>query len=875
MTSPKFFLLLATLVAGIAPDALAQELAEPPRTLAQAEPVEIEAELPIGDVVDAASNALSEALPGESQSAEPAPPLEDRPLQIEPRDPLEDDSEREAEIAGMPEFSADDFRTTLQILRRLGRKVGDGLAQVDAIAVRLADPVSANMLNLHPYVSDPAWKAVVTMLYDDKCKDAQSKMRALVGEPKASDAPALQYMWARIQMCGSDAAEGKKRLAALVKTGGPIGVLAARRLGDNVTVVVDAEGEEGAYLSTRIGQAKRSKSVDTALRELDELRGEMRSSSDRLRVERARADVLLGAKRYDEAAAAYLALYRKTRNSSINGAIEDQIEALERKTKKNILSYGERIDRMRSLVARGRYSEAKNVSIENAKIRGVSGSEIRGWTYFRQALQAEREKKRGEAIELFQKADGLVKDSEVRPRLYVGWARALRRTDRDADAIALYTRLCTEFVGHSLCDEAKYEAGRLLQFQNKHARAIEHFDAVIKDYPNSEYVADSLWRKAFSHYLGGEYAKMRAPLERLRTEFGDERDSSELTLGLKATYWLGMSRLKGGDRPEAERLLQETVDRGPLTWYGRLAAVRMTEAGWTASVTLPSQRLGADDLRNLATLRVPQSVRLGVAGELVRLGLWKDALAEMRTQTSIHPVPDGANRLLAATYLANDRPDWAHWIMKKQIVESGPTWSTLRDWGTAFPLDYMDLSHEHGTKAGVSPFLVQAIIRQESGFRPTVASWAGAVGLMQLMPGTAAYTARVFRDEQTKFKLSELKTPERNVSLGARYIRLHTAHAADSIPLALAGYNAGPRPLESWIERYSDRELDAWVESITFQEARGYVRKVYTSYVTYAALYGGELPTPDLHVPARLRAWGTVPEVVRTKPGQPVSMLID
>ena len=321
-------------------------------------------------------------------------------------------------------------------------------------------------------------------------------------------------------------------------------------------------------------------------------------------------------------------------------------------------------------------------------------------------------------------------------------------------------------------------------------------------------------------------------------------------------------------------ILQEAIDRGPLTWYGRLAAQRMEQNGWSPSIRLPDSRLTEAELRDLATLRVPTSARLSVAAEFVRLGLYRDALSEMRDQVAIHPVPDGAHRLLAAVYLAKGSPNWAHWIMKKHIAESGPTWATLRDWGTAFPLDYMDLAHKHATNANVSPFLVQAIIRQESGFRPTVKSWAGAMGLMQLMPGTARWTARVFMKDDRSVSTRDLQDPDKNVELGAMYIRVHTAHARESIPLALAGYNAGPVPLESWVERYGDRELDAFVESITYQEARGYVRKVFTSYVTYSALYGGELPTVSFDVPDELRKFGDVPEVHRMKKGEPVSMLV-
>lgn len=860
------------------------------------------ADSPIEQAAQQVKVAVTESQSPSPSTPQPAPPMQDTPIEeaqttdfetledvvVETLPSLEELEGRKVKTPAPAATSSsavedahdahaltkEDLRATIEMFRRLHQKVDDGVAKVTAAVESFADPYGGDVFDLTPYVPGDAWAAVVTDLYNDDCKDALAKMRDLTGAPDDATQPALKYMWARIQMCAGEATEGRKTLTALSQGDGPVAVLAARRLGENVTVKVDDEGEEGMYLSGRIRAAKKTaeRDLDAGLEALTTLRGEMKTRLDRFKVDRARAQVLRDAKRYDEASELFLRLYRYSRSWSINGSIEDEIEALERRSGKKILTYGERIDRMRSLVARGRYKEARQVSIANAKIRGVKGNEIRGWTLYREALQAERDKQRTKANEMFAKAEKLIKDPEVRPRLYFGWAQSLRRTDRDSEAIALYERLCSEHPKNLLCGEATYEAGRLLQYQNKHERALAKFDAVIEHHPDDDQVADSLWRKAFSHYLLGDYEAMEAPLKRLQAEFGDEKDASELTLGLKSSYWLAMAALRGGDLALAKSRLQATIDRGALTWYGRLAATRMAQQGWTPHVPMPARKLSADELGDLATLRIPQSARLQVAVELSRLGLWRDALQEARTQTNIHPVPDGAHRLLGATYLANGRPDWAHWVMKSHIAESGPTWSTLRDWGTAFPLDYMELSHAKGIAAGVSPFLVQAIIRQESGFRPAVSSWAGAVGLMQLMPGTAAYTARVFKQERTKFRRADLQNPETNVALGARYIRLHTAHAHDSIPLALAGYNAGPRPLESWVQRYSDRELDAWVESITYREARGYVRKVYTSFITYSALYGGELPELNLEVPSTLPSWGDVPEMTRLEARARISM---
>jgi len=181
--------------------------------------------------------------------------------------------------------------------------------------------------------------------------------------------------------------------------------------------------------------------------------------------------------------------------------------------------------------------------------------------------------------------------------------------------------------------------------------------------------------------------------------------------------------------------------------------------------------------------------------------------------------------------------------------------------GIVLPAIYFPLHPLADLDLPVSRELALSIARRESEFNAVVGSPVGALGLMQLMPGTARYTAKVFVEDDG-YRAKQIFEPETNIKLGSMYIRVHTAYAADQIPLALAGYNAGPAPLKRWFNDYKGRELDAWVESITFTQARGYVRKVMTSYIAYTALYGdGKLPDLELEMPKSLRKWGQIPEV--------------
>jgi soluble lytic murein transglycosylase len=251
---------------------------------------------------------------------------------------------------------------------------------------------------------------------------------------------------------------------------------------------------------------------------------------------------------------------------------------------------------------------------------------------------------------------------------------------------------------------------------------------------------------------------------------------------------------------------------------------------------------------------------MAIAAPLIRAGFYNDAYQEIRRQVYSKGVDLKKGRaMLAALRLALGDHTTAHWMASKLLGAGGPTAQNVRTWATSFPLVFIQHIHKYAQTYDVHPMLVQAVMRQESGFRPKVKSYAGALGLMQLMPGTARYVARVFLDDEN-YRSKHIWKPETNIKLGSMYIRMHTAFASDRVPLALAGYNAGPAPLKRWFRDYGDRELDAWVESITYAQARGYVRKVMTSYITYSALYTPEaIPVLQLDMPKSLRRWGVIP----------------
>jgi soluble lytic murein transglycosylase len=146
--------------------------------------------------------------------------------------------------------------------------------------------------------------------------------------------------------------------------------------------------------------------------------------------------------------------------------------------------------------------------------------------------------------------------------------------------------------------------------------------------------------------------------------------------------------------------------------------------------------------------------------------------------------------------------------------------------------------------------LALSIARRESEFDPSVISHAGAMGLMQVMPGTGRDTAAELEIEYDQDRV--LGDPEYNALLATSYIAgLNERFDANPV-LVSAGYNAGPRRAADWIERFGDpRRRDAdgiiyWIEAIPFTETRNYIMRVTESLAIYEAQLTGEMPEISL-----------------------------
>ncbi|QUH25577.1 lytic transglycosylase domain-containing protein [Serpentinicella alkaliphila] len=152
----------------------------------------------------------------------------------------------------------------------------------------------------------------------------------------------------------------------------------------------------------------------------------------------------------------------------------------------------------------------------------------------------------------------------------------------------------------------------------------------------------------------------------------------------------------------------------------------------------------------------------------------------------------------------------------------------------AYPRPFEDLVKRWAKEYNVDPYLIWAVMREESHFRDSVHSRVGAIGLMQIMPATGKDIAGRLKITVTN---EDILQPDINIRFGTFYIRSMLNMFSDDLDKALAAYNGGGGNVRRWSNSNLGSTAMGFPTSITFLETREYITKVSDSYYIYKWLY--------------------------------------
>jgi soluble lytic murein transglycosylase len=386
-----------------------------------------------------------------------------------------------------------------------------------------------------------------------------------------------------------------------------------------------------------------------------------------------------------------------------------------------------------------------------------------------------------------------------------------------------------------LAEEALNDLGTHLILEDEDAQAAAIFRDIADRYPTGRFGERAAWKAGWWAYRQDNYAEAIRMFERGAASF-PRSDYRPAWL-----YWSARAYDALGNREMATERYRLTVTDYQNIYYGRLALKKLKERGHGA-VTPGVRRAIAEP--------PPPPPGVERIARLIELELYHPALAELQYVQAIH----GGSAPLQATIafvqhkLGNLR--FGINAMKRaypQYMAAGGENLPREILEVIFPLDYWPTIQKLAREQGLDPYLVAALVAQESSFDTGIRSSANAIGLMQVLPSTGRrYASRI---GIRSFSPTRLTDPEVNARIGTLYLAELVRMFDGKVHYAIASYNAGENRVKRWRAERGDLEPEEFIDDIPYPETQNYVKRILGTAEDYRRLYGNGQTPPAINRP--------------------------
>jgi soluble lytic murein transglycosylase len=412
------------------------------------------------------------------------------------------------------------------------------------------------------------------------------------------------------------------------------------------------------------------------------------------------------------------------------------------------------------------------------------------------------------------------------------YAVATRELGGHEEYLRVVRRIVDEFPSQSWAEEALNNLATHYILQSDDESAEKTFREMYTKFPTGHYAERAAWKIGWWAYKDANYAETVRVFEGAAVNF-PRSDYRPPWL-----YWSARAHeaLREPALAEARYALVETDYRN--SYYGRLASRRLNTARPPTAPSEPPATNSESGIQNSEFPKLPANE--SVVRALLSLDLYDQALDELHYAQKVWGDSSAIQATIGWIYYRRGELRAGINVMKRaypQYLAAGGEQLPPELLKVLFPINYWSLIRRYSNEHQLDPYVVAALIAQESTFTADVKSAANAYGLMQLLPSTGRQYAK--RLSLPRFSLSMLTTAEANIKMGTAYFA-DLVKQFGGLHFALATYNAGPSRIAKWIAAKPGLERDEFIDDIPFPETQNYVKRILGTAEDYRRLYGPE-----------------------------------
>ena len=350
--------------------------------------------------------------------------------------------------------------------------------------------------------------------------------------------------------------------------------------------------------------------------------------------------------------------------------------------------------------------------------------------------------------------------------------------------------------------------------------ALSLYSEIVNNYADGDYAPEAEWHLFWNKYTNGKYVEAEDLAIKHLNSFKRVKSTPRMM------FWLAKTCLRENKMSEAHSYFSKLISKYPDDYYGLRAANILEKKNdfWSTNPNdkIPQQKENIEFPIITSNLEMKDLKLINTLFDMGDYEVWLDA--------------DFSNPVVESWFeLKKNKKAHSILLVRNALedMEIKPPFASAT-YKLAYPRYYVDEINKYASQTNINPYLVMALVREESYFNEHAKSPQNATGLMQLMPETAKYVVSNFNIDTAS--LGSLEDVDTNLLLGCNYLA-YLKERFNNEALMIAAYNGGEGAVLKLLKNNKSSDNDEFIENIPMAETRNYVKKVFRSYHMYKKIY--------------------------------------